>query len=608
MEREVSTGTDPSFDIKRETLIATGANDMGSGALLSQNDINAVEASLHSGLEAIFSDHQSIDSRVRSSSAQKSNASLSAMGYIVKERRWTSSRRHSQVSSVQIEAPATAAKEEPVVELKREPCKELPQPDTIIRVLQSRPRTEPLPWIPSYNPFDAQNWFYKVPEQKLEVQLDTFYHPYCLHPNSNGVQIWNAMYNCIVCFIMVFIPIANAFNYSYRRISFISLLTTVVVAIDVLFKLNVAYLWDEDYVTDRRLIFRRLLRTGVLAVDIVAGLPWVLLLQNKTLGLHLHLVLAIRLLDERDIIDVLSIKKMALRTSTNTFLQTGIQVLIWQIYYWHLASCFYTTFLKSTETGFALYTEAFQRISHRQIQVDTMTPADSYLITFNSIVTFTFHILFVTIVASYFVELDKSGKIFSEKMDELYQYNSYKHFDKSLRDELLEYYKFKYPKARYFNEHEIMKDLNSYTRKTISILSSAELIRKVPFFKNADELFLSCVVSILEPEHFVEGEDVIREGTAGDRMYFIQSGSVSVVVGGEVKFYIREGSFFGEIALLLGPMKRTATVKAVRNCVCYSLSRRELEQILEEFPIMALVMRQTAVERLQALQGNASQK
>ena len=47
------------------------------------------------------------------------------------------------------------------------------------------------------------------------------------------------------------------------------------------------------------------------------------------------------------------------------------------------------------------------------------------------------------------------------------------------------------------------------------------------------------------------GDIVIKEGTVGNKMFFIQEGIVDVVLaGGEVATSLSDGSYFGEICLL----------------------------------------------------------
>ena len=72
------------------------------------------------------------------------------------------------------------------------------------------------------------------------------------------------------------------------------------------------------------------------------------------------------------------------------------------------------------------------------------------------------------------------------------------------------------------------------------------LVASVPFFTNADNHFVSEVVSKLEFEVFQTGDFIIREGNMGSKMYFIQEGIVDVITkDGEVATSLSDGSYFG---------------------------------------------------------------
>ena len=78
------------------------------------------------------------------------------------------------------------------------------------------------------------------------------------------------------------------------------------------------------------------------------------------------------------------------------------------------------------------------------------------------------------------------------------------------------------------------------------------LVASVPFFTHADANFVSEVVSKLQYEVFQPGDYIIREGTVGTKMYFIQEGIVDIVTKtGEVATSLSDGSYFGGISTTL---------------------------------------------------------
>lgn len=64
------------------------------------------------------------------------------------------------------------------------------------------------------------------------------------------------------------------------------------------------------------------------------------------------------------------------------------------------------------------------------------------------------------------------------------------------------------------------------------------LVASVPFFANADQNFVSDVVTKLKYEVFQPSDIIIKEGTIGTKMYFIQEGVVDIVMAnGEVGLF-----------------------------------------------------------------------
>ena len=77
------------------------------------------------------------------------------------------------------------------------------------------------------------------------------------------------------------------------------------------------------------------------------------------------------------------------------------------------------------------------------------------------------------------------------------------------------------------------------------------LVASVPFFTHADPNFVTDVVTKLEYEVFQPGDYIIKEGTIGTKMYFIQEGIVDIVTkNGEVATSLSDGSYFGGNAIL----------------------------------------------------------
>lgn len=128
-----------------------------------------------------------------------------------------------------------------------------------------------------------------------------------------------------------------------------------------------------------------------------------------------------------------------------------------------------------------------------------------------------------------------------------------------------------------------------------------ELIQSVPFFQNASEEFVAAVLTKLNFEVFLKEEYIVRQGTKGDKMYFIRSGVLEVITeDGNVATCLSEGSHFGEICLLTDD-RRVASVKARTICDLFSLSKQNFQQLLDEYPDMRPILESIAVQRLKKI-------
>jgi cAMP-dependent protein kinase regulator len=111
-------------------------------------------------------------------------------------------------------------------------------------------------------------------------------------------------------------------------------------------------------------------------------------------------------------------------------------------------------------------------------------------------------------------------------------------------------------------------------------------MRAIPLFRDLPEAGFRTALSRAHLEHFAPGEDVVREGERGDRMYVIAGGTAEVlardVTGAErPKARLRAGDYFGQVALLRD-CPRTATVRAASSLWAFSLSRDDVHDIWPE--------------------------
>ncbi|TWB60869.1 voltage-gated potassium channel [Rhizobium sp. ERR 922] len=121
-----------------------------------------------------------------------------------------------------------------------------------------------------------------------------------------------------------------------------------------------------------------------------------------------------------------------------------------------------------------------------------------------------------------------------------------------------------------------------------------QLVAGVPLFQKLGSGALIEIVRALRPRVVPAGGIICRKGEAGDQMYFIVEGRVSVATPNPVE--LGSGSFFGEMALITGE-PRSATVSAATEVSLLSLYASDFQMLSSSSPEIAEIIRQTALER-----------
>ncbi|ORY41959.1 hypothetical protein BCR33DRAFT_851968 [Rhizoclosmatium globosum] len=197
-------------------------------------------------------------------------------------------------------------------------------------------------------------------------------------------------------------------------------------------------------------------------------------------------------------------------------------------------------------------------------------------------------------ISSAAISVDNSGRLYNQKMEELKEYITWRQLSNETKDKLISYYETKY-RGKYFEEDTLLGDMNEALRTEIALHNTVDLIKKVPFLRRTvgdgrDEIFYARIASCLHIRYYIAGDCVTKEGDSGADMFFILSGKLDIVIGGEVYRSLYDGAYFGEVALI-NKVLRTATVQAKMPSVLYRLTYQDFHAVINEFSdIKARVM------------------
>merc|ERR1719197_551210 len=151
-------------------------------------------------------------------------------------------------------------------------------------------------------------------------------------------------------------------------------------------------------------------------------------------------------------------------------------------------------------------------------------------------------------------------------------------------------------------ERRILAELCPPLRTEVLMFLNARAVMHIDFFRGQDTTFVASVCKLLKPSFAAPNDYIFREGELGLEMFFVQSGTVEILCnyeGEELRLdYQEQGSYFGEVALLLEGRPREASVRAVTFCNMYSFSKDSLDYLLRLYPEVGATMQQVMERRL----------
>ncbi|XP_062820954.1 potassium/sodium hyperpolarization-activated cyclic nucleotide-gated channel 3 isoform X1 [Anolis carolinensis] len=221
---------------------------------------------------------------------------------------------------------------------------------------------------------------------------------------------------------------------------------------------------------------------------------------------------------------------------------------------------------------------------------------DVWLTMLSMIVGATCYAMFIGHATALIQSLDSSRRQYQEKYKQVEQYMSFHKLPGDTRQRIHEYYEHRY-QGKMFDEENILGELSEPLKEEIINFNCRNLVANMPLFANADPNFVTAMLTKLRFEVFQPGDFIIREGTVGKKMFFIQHGVVSILTRGSKEMKLSDGSYFGEICLLTRG-RRTASVRADTYCRLYSLSVDNFNEVLEEYPMMRRAFETVAMDRL----------
>src|SRR5256886_13179986 len=124
-----------------------------------------------------------------------------------------------------------------------------------------------------------------------------------------------------------------------------------------------------------------------------------------------------------------------------------------------------------------------------------------------------------------------------------------------------------------------------------------ELLKGVPLFSKLNKRGLQDVAHIADELDLPTGKEMATEGDRGREFFVLLEGEAEVTRRGERINTMREGDFFGEIALVT-KMPRTASVTATSDVRVLVITERDFDALLKKSPEVGRSVAEALAERV----------
>lgn len=148
------------------------------------------------------------------------------------------------------------------------------------------------------------------------------------------------------------------------------------------------------------------------------------------------------------------------------------------------------------------------------------------------------------------------------------------------------------------DKHSLFRELPKQLQYEVAMSMFGGIAKNFPFFINKDAAFVVYVMPLFKPLRLRDSEALYREGEYADEVYFILQGRVNFVLPRTEVVYksFLRGSYIGEVEVLHETTRKN-TALCFGDCEFLVLHRRDLKDIIYEFPAEGRSMKAIARER-----------
>ena len=432
-----------------------------------------------------------------------------------------------------------------------------------------------------------------------------------IHPNNKLKHIWDSWILLITVFVAIQVPLEVIFDSDFLGMSYFNdIFYTAFFALDIVFHFRTALKVQRNIVKDPRIVAANYMR-GWFWVDLLAAIPFDLLLELlvKTSGGWVVGNELIKLFRLNRLLRLSRLQQILGRWQKSNVVMPSLFRLVilvfWILLIAHWVACgwYFMGGIVNVEDEVMRYTRAlyWTITTLTTVGYGDITPQNLTQTVYTMVVMILGAGIYGYVIgniASVLAKIDVASAQHMERLEQINAFLKYRSIPPALSDRILSYYNYIWESRMGYDETVVIQDLPPALKTDVSLYLNRDIIQKVPLFKGASDSLIREIVLELKPFVAMPGDYIFRKGEVGTSMYFISLGTVDVVTedDGPVLATLTEGSFFGEIALLMST-PRTASIRAASYSDMYTLDKEKFDRILEKYPEFAQTIREMARQR-----------
>ncbi|MGE5259021.1 MAG: ion transporter [Hyphomicrobiales bacterium] len=201
-------------------------------------------------------------------------------------------------------------------------------------------------------------------------------------------------------------------------------------------------------------------------------------------------------------------------------------------------------------------------------------------------------------IASVASNLDAARAAFFNRIEAISQYLRSRQVPPRLNDEVRNYYEYLWARHRGVKEEVLLQDLPASFRLNLLLYLTRDLLEKVPLFKYCSPVLRNELLMSLKAETYAPGVIIAREGEIGKEIYFLSHGKVEILSEEEKVIHgtLEDGDYFGDLSLILKE-RRSASVRALTYCEVFILTKKDFNQIKNDYPEFREVLKKVSSEK-----------